>query len=136
MKTLLCTLFAFVIITGCNKTKEQRGEDLLMKLITSGQWVVTNYRKGGTNITADFSQYRFQFKENKTVDAIKNNTVEKTGTWDGSITNKTIISSFTNAAAPLMLLNGTWRITDSGLTFVEASQTVDGEERLLSLDKQ
>ena len=84
----------------------------------------------------DFSGYRFQFKDDNTVDAIKNGAVEKTGSWVGNATSRTIVSNFTNAAAALMLLNGTWYVNDSGLTYVVASQTVNGEARNLRLDKQ
>jgi len=34
-----------------------------------------------------------------------------------------------------LLLNGTFIITDSGLSYVEANQTVNGEVRMLRLDK-
>ncbi len=87
------------------------------------------------DVTADFAGYKFQFKSNKTVDAIKNNSIEKTGTWDGNAYSRRITSNFPNATNPLLLLNGTFVITDSGLTYVEANQTVAGEIRMLRLDK-
>jgi hypothetical protein len=34
-----------------------------------------------------------------------------------------------------MLLNGTWQITNSDWTFVEASQTINNELRTLRLEK-
>ena|SRR5687767_14828439 len=136
MKFITCIALALMLGACSTKTVEEQQTDLLVQLITSGQWVVSNYTKGGADVTADFSGYRFQFKDNNTVDAIKNGSVEKTGSWVGNATSRTIISEFTNAAAALMLLNGTWYVNDSGLTFVVASQTVNGEARNLRLDKQ
>jgi hypothetical protein len=126
-----------LIFAACStKTVEEQQKDLLVQLITNGQWAVTTYTKGTVDRTADFSGYKFQFKDNNTVDAIKNGAVEKTGSWVGNATTRTIQSEFTNAAPALMLLNGTWYVDDSGLTYVKASQTVSGEPRILRLDKQ
>lgn len=133
-KTLLIILICFSF-TSCKKAIENAQEDALIKIMTGGQWLVTHYKKGMEDVTADFSGYKFQFKSNRTVDAIKNNIVEKTGTWDGNAYNRSIVSNFANATHPLLLLNGTFLITDSGLTYVEANQTVNGEVRMLRLDK-
>ena len=138
MKYISAVALAFVFLaSSCNtKTIEEKQIDLLTQLIVSGQWIVSKYTKGATDVTADFSGYKFQFKDDNTVDAIRNGAVEKSGTWVGNATNRTIVANFTNAAPALMLLNGTWNVTDSGLTYVESSQTVNGEERKLRLDKQ
>lgn len=135
MRFLICAV-AVLCFAGCKKTVEKTQQDLLIKLITTGQWSVTSYVKGPNDITPDFSAYKFQFKEDRTVDAIKSNAVEKTGSWDGSMETKTIVSNFTNANTTLTLLNGNWYITDSGLTYVISTQTVNGELRKLRLDKQ
>jgi hypothetical protein len=125
-----------LVFSGCKKAIEEKKEDLLVNLIVDGQWVVAKYTKGRTDVTADFSPYSFQFKRNFTVDAIHINTVETTGTWNGDINTKTIVSNFTNSNPILILLNGTWHVTDSGLTYVESTQTVNGEERFLRLVKK
>ena len=136
MKLITCIALALLFSACSTKTVEEQQKDLLVQLITNGQWAVTNYTKGTADLTVDFSGYRFQFKDDNTVDAIKNGAVEKTGSWVGNATSRTIVSNFTNAAAALMLLNGTWYVNDSGLTYVVASQTVNGEARNLRLDKQ
>lgn len=136
MKFITGIALALLLAACSTKTVEEQQKDLLVQLITNGQWVVTNYTKGPTDMTADFSGYKFQFKDDNTVDAIKNGSVEKTGSWVGNATSRTIISEFSNAAPALMLLNGTWYVNDSGLTYVVASQTVNGETRNLRLDKQ
>lgn len=136
MKFITGIALALLFSACSTKTVEEQQKDLLVQLITNGQWAVTNYTKGTADLTVDFSGYRFQFKDDNTVDAIKNGAVEKTGSWVGNATSRTIVSNFTNAAAALMLLNGTWYVNDSGLTYVVASQTVNGEARNLRLDKQ
>ncbi len=135
MKNILAFILIVIAFTGCKKTIENAQEDALIQIMTNGQWTVTSYKKGSDDVTADFSGYKFQFKSNRTVDAIKNSAVEKTGTWEGNAYNRSIFSNFTNAANPLLLLNGTFMITDSGLAYVEANQTVNGEVRMLRLDK-
>lgn len=135
MKFFLSAALALILVSGCKETVEQKQEDAVVKIITSGQWSVTKYVKGATDVTTDFAGYKFQFKDNKTVDAIKNGVTEKTGTWEGNAMARTIVSEFQNANQTLTLLNGTWYITDSGLTYVESNQTVAGEARLLRLDK-
>lgn len=120
---------------GCKKKVEQRQEDLLVNLIVSGQWVVTKYVKGSSEVTSDFSPYRFQFNKDFTVDAINNGTVEATGTWTGSIATKKVTSNFPNPNPILLLLNGEWLVTDSGLDYVNATQTINGEYRFLRLVK-
>ena len=136
MRFFICLLAVALCVGGCKKKVEKVQEDLLMKLIVEGQWTITKFKKGSADVTTDFSPYRFQFKRDYTVDALKTNNLETTGTWDGSIATKTIISNFPNPNPILVLLNGTWLITDSGLTYVESTQTVSGEKRFLRMDKK
>lgn len=123
-------------IAGCSKEQiEKQQQTAIIEAMTNGQWKVTKFIKGGTDVTSDFSTYKFQFKTDYTVDAINNTTVEKTGTWNADATAKTITSTFTNASNPIILLNGTWNITNNSWTWVEATQTVGSELRTLRLDK-
>jgi hypothetical protein len=127
--TLLLLSFFF----SCSK--EEMARNAIVNAMTTGYWKVVSFKTGSSNVTTDFTPYKFQFKENLTVDAINNTTVEKTGTWTADANAKTITSSFTNASNPIMLLNGTWQITNSDWTFVEASQTINNELRTLRLEK-
>lgn len=135
MKNYCYLLLCCVLLFSCRKAIESAQEDLVIKAMTDGQWRVTKYIKGAADLSPDFSQYTFQFKSNETVDAITNATVENTGTWKGDAAARTIVSSFTNATPTVTLLNGTWQITKNSWTFVEATQTVNGEIRSLRLDK-
>lgn len=132
----LQALFLLFILTSCAKEIQKQQGNLVIQAMTNGQWVVTSYIQGSTDVTADFSVYKFQFKTNFTVDAINNGTIEKTGTWNADANAQTITSAFSGATNPLALLNGTWNITNTTWTSVQANQTVNGEVRTLRLDKQ
>ena len=126
-------LFLAVAFASCNK--EEMARDAVINAMTTGYWKVVSFKNGSADNTADFTPYKFQFKENLTVDAINNSTVEKTGTWTADANAKTITSTFNNASNPLLLLNGTWQITRSDWTYVEANQTVNGILQELRLEK-
>jgi hypothetical protein len=135
MKKLI-TLFLIASTLGsCEKTLEQVGEDLVIKAMTDGQWKVTKFTQNGTDITSSFSTYKFQYYSNKTVDAINNGVIERTGNWDGNASAMTTWASFPGAPTPIALINGTWNITNSGWTYVEATQTSGAETKTLRLDK-
>jgi hypothetical protein len=104
--------------------------------MTDGQWIVSRFMKGNADITPDFSEYKFQFKKDKTVDAIKSGIIEQSGTWSGNALSQTMSSNFLNGSHPVFLLNGTWNITNNSWTFVEASQNVNSELRTIRLDKK
>lgn len=123
-----------IILAACNK--EKKAENIVVQAMVNGQWKVTSFNKGGTDVTSSFSSYKFQFKSNFTVDAINNGTVEMTGNWDADAVAQSITSNFTNAGDPVVLLNGTWAITNNSWTWVEAKQTLNGQLYTLRLDKQ
>lgn len=133
MKKLYLPIF-FLILFGCKK--EKKIENIVVQAMVNGQWKVSNFNKGGTDITTNFADYKFQFKSNLTVDAINNGSIEKTGSWNADAATQTISSNFANATNPLVLLNGRWKITNNSWTWVEAEQTLNNELLSLRLDKQ
>ena len=135
MGKLVAIISFFLLFSGWKKTNEKIKENAVISAMTDGQWVITNFVKNGTTITSDFAGYRFQFYSNKTVDAIKNSTVEKTGNWDGDVNSMTITTNFLNAVLPLTLLNGTWHIDNNSMTFVVASQNAGTDTKALRLEK-
>lgn len=135
MRYIVLILAVLLLAGGCKKQVEQVQMDALMNLITNGQWKVTYFKRASEDVTGQFAPYSFQFKKNETVDAIKNGVVEKTGTWQGSALEKTIKSSFGNVTEPLSLLNGTWLVSKTSTTHVEATQEVNGQILSLRLDK-
>jgi hypothetical protein len=136
LKKIIIPVTLFIFLSGCKKAVENKQEDLITKAMTDGQWVITSFTLSGTNITTDFSLYKFKYYSNKTVDAIKSGTVEKTGNWDGNAAAMTTWASFTSASHPLSLINGTWNITNNSWTFVVATQTNGSEIKTMRLDKQ
>ena len=135
MKNVIVLFFIAISFVSCKKVIESVQENLIVKAMTDGQWRVTRFVRGSTEVTADFSPYKFQFHSNNTVDAINNTATESSGSWNADAASRTITSSFTTATATVSLLNGTWQITNNSWTFVEATQTVNGEVRTLRLDK-
>src|SRR5262249_42190201 len=136
MKKLGFIVIAISVLTSCNKIIEKKAEDAIMKVMTDGQWVITSFTSNGSDITTDFSGYSFQFFDDYTVKALKNGTVAQTGTFQGDVSAMTISSNFPNAVNPLLLLNGTWHITNTSDTYVIANTTIGTEIRTLRLDKQ
>ena len=135
-KLLLFSCLSLLFFSGCKKAIDAALDDAIIKSMTSGQWVITSFKNNGTDITSDFSAYKFQYYSNKTVDAIKDGAVENTGNWDGSAVNKTTWASFPGNSLPVALLNGTWKITNNTWTYVMASQTNGSETKTFRLDKQ
>ena len=60
MKPLLIIL-SLICLAGCKKTIEKKAENAIMKAMTDGQWAITSFISDGSNITSDFSTYRFQY---------------------------------------------------------------------------
>ena len=135
--TLFIVLTVFtVLFSGCKKAVEDIKQDLVIQAMTDGQWGVTSFTQNGNNITADFSAYKFKYYSNKTVDAIKNGSVEMTGTWDGDAASMTTWANFNSPPYPLNLINGSWHIDRNSWTYVEATQTSGTETKTMRLDKQ
>jgi hypothetical protein len=135
MKKFTVYFFLVVLLAGCKKAVENIQEDLVIKAMTDGQWKITSFTQNGANITSEFALYHFKYYSNKTVDAIKNGTVEKTGTWDGDASAMTTWANFTSPPYPLNLINGSWHIDRNSWTYVEATQVNGSETKTMRLDK-
>ncbi|MBK6937767.1 MAG: hypothetical protein IPH18_13425 [Chitinophagaceae bacterium] len=135
MKKIIVILVLAFTTSGCKKTIEKIQQDLVIQAMTDGQWVVTSFVLNSANITADFSAYKFKYYADKTVDAIKNGTVEKTGSWDGNASTMTTWANFNSPPYPLDLINGNWQITRNSWTYVEAAQTNGNTTKQMRLDK-
>lgn len=135
MRKVILIISVIFLASGCKKSIEKMKENAVISAMTDGQWVITSFIKNGTVITSDFSGYKFQYYSNKTVDAIKNGIVEKTGTWDGNAETMTISANFLNTVLPLSLVNGSWHIDNNSWTYVVASQNSGTETRKMRLEK-
>lgn len=130
-------LFVVAFSFSCKKLIQQQEEKAVMNIITNGNWYVYQYLQGSDDITANFSGYLFKFNANGTVTGTKNS-VSDTGTWSPDVDARTITSGFPSAGPPVSLLNGVWKINDSGTDFVRASfnDTINHYLNTLQLRKQ
>ncbi len=141
MKQLLILIFSLLLLTGCKKaikqTQEQIAETLIVKAITDGRWLVSVYKEGTNDYKPEFDGYEFQFKTDRNVDAVKNSSVESTGTWNEDKVNFAIAANYPSSATlTLQRLNGVWKLKDSNWTWVKAEQTIDGKLVILELRKK
>jgi hypothetical protein len=136
MKKLIPLLLILVFSSACKKTIQQTQEDLVLLAMTNGQWKITSFTVNSNNISSDFADYKFKYHSNKTVDAVKNGLIERTGLWDGNSANKTTWAEFSGAAHPIVLINGTWNIVNNSWIHVTASQTNGAETKVMRLDKE
>jgi len=132
----LYIIASIVLLPACKKAIENQLNDVIVNSMTDGQWVITSFKNNGTDITTDFSAYKFQYHSNKTVDAIKNGVVEITGEWDGNALDKTTWASFPGNSLPVTLLNGNWKITNNTWTYVVATQTIGTQTKSFRLEKK
>jgi len=136
MKRLLpfATLL-LLALTSCQKLIDKKKEQAAMDIITNGVWYVEQYFADTTNITSDFLNYTFQFKDNGTVNGTNGN-ISADGTWKASVPNRTITSDFPTANDPIKKLNGDWKITDSYVDYVEAEMSTASGKFYLHLRKK
>ena len=135
MKKGIIIILSLIVFASCKKTVDNVKEDLVVKAMTDGEWTLTKFTMNGVDITTDFSGYKFKYYSDKTVDAIKNNILEKKGTWDGNSSSMTTWANFTGASYPLNLFNGSWHIDRNSWIYVEASQTIGTDTKTMRLDK-
>ena len=141
MRQLMILLVLAAALGGCKKTikkaQEEVAETLIVKAITDGRWTVTVYSDGVTSFKTEFDGYEFQFKTNRTVDAIRNAVTESTGTWNEDKVNIAIIADYPSSSAmTLQRLDGNWKIINSSWTWVKAQQTINGQLVTLELRKK
>jgi hypothetical protein len=121
-QNLLPLLCLAALAFSCKKFIEQQAEKQVMSIITNGYWYVDQYLQNDSNVTASFSGYLFKFDANGTVTGTKD-TISRKGTWVPNVDARTINSNFPSAPPPVSLLNGLWKIKDSGTDFVLATYT-------------
>lgn len=141
MKQLFILTLSVVLLAGCKKaikrTQEQIAETLIVKAITDGRWLVSVYKEGTNDYKPEFEGYEFQFKTDRKVDAVKNSSVEATGTWNEDRVNIAIMADYpTTASTTLQRLDGVWKLKDSEWTWVKAEQIIDGKLVTLELRKK
>ena len=121
----------------CKKIKEDIARRFIIDAMTSGLWIVQVFKDNNEDITANFRDYEFQFRDNGKVYAIKTATAEQvTGTWEGNVNDLTIFSNFPGAGEPLLRLNDTWKIINNTMKLVEAQPFSTSRSAYLKLVKK
>ena len=111
--------------TGCSKKALQDERmSVVLEIMTSGSWTVTQFVEGTNDISNLFAGVKFTFYKNGTVTGSRDN-YTLTGTWKADEMNLTITSAFPAGNDPYAKLNGTWKIVDAGLDFVKANALAD-----------
>ena len=133
-------LFLLAFLLGgiqCKKVKEDIARRFIIDAMTSGLWIVQVFKDNNEDITANFRDYEFQFRDNGKVYAIKTATAEQvTGTWEGNVNDLTIFSNFPGAGEPLLRLNDTWKIINNTMKLVEAQPFSTSRSAYLKLVKK
>lgn len=136
------TIFRLIVLLGlmpfcfsCKKLVQQKEQDALVNIITSGNWYVEQYVEDTTNLTSIFLNYDFRFAKDGSVTGTRADS-SVSGTWSGSIATRTINSNFPTANDPVKKLNGVWKITDSALDYVRAEMGTGASRRQLRLRKK
>lgn len=136
MKRILLFFAAFFLLAGCKKVKENIAEEAATNFLDGTEWKIVAFTEGANILDDAFRPYYFRFNKDNTVNAVRNNATEATGTWEADISSRTIESQFgADAAHPLPFLNTTWNITKSTLTTLSATATVSGTVRTLRMEK-
>ena len=134
--TAFLLLPALLTLGSCKKYIQEKQQEAAEEIITTGRWKINSFSTGATDQVNQFSGYLFQFNANSTVDAYYNGSVQLSGGWTYDLSARTVTGNFPTSGEPLALINGTWRVTDSSPTSVDAERTVNGETRRMHMDKQ
>lgn len=136
-KHLIALIFillpAALLVNGCSKEDVQK--DIILKAMTSGRWIVSTFTETGSDFSAEFTPWEFQFFENETVQAIKGGTTI-TGSWTANADARTITATFPSGDATVARLNDTWLIYNNTFTLVEANPLNTARNAYLKLNKK
>ena len=139
MKRLYTLLFLLPVAFSfsCKKYIQKQEEKAVMSIITDGYWYVSQYLYDGDDSTSSFSGYLFKFDANGIVTGTKGANSYK-GSWTPDVAARTITSGFPSGPSPVSLLDGVWKIKDSGTDFVLANytDTINHKFNTLRLQKQ
>lgn len=127
-------VICLILCCSCKKLIANKEHDVILAIMTVGQWHVEQFMQGTINITDQFQGYNFQFNEDGSVTG-NNGSVTVAGTWVGDVRNYSISSDFPLAEDPVKKLNGTWVIKDSSKEYVAAEKKIAQEIMILHLRK-
>lgn len=140
MKTKSTTLVAVMLLSfvfsSCEKAEQFIQKAVLSQVITSDRWIVETFAVSGTDVTAEYVPYEFEFNKNGTVTAFRS-TESILGDWKEDLNAMSIETHFSDPAVTLQRFNNVWYIGKSAATYVEArAVTATGVLNLKLVKKQ
>ncbi len=137
MKNIIIAIGSIVLMSAsCKPEIPVVPEDLLVQLLTDGEWSVTEYKLNGVDKTPEFAGWRVKFYSGKTADAKFNTVVMTSGTWDASQSAQTFNINFPTAGAPMNQSNGTWHVDQPGTRIVVSSQISGTDVKTMKLYRE
>jgi hypothetical protein len=107
------------IFSSCEKAEQFLQKAILKQIITNDRWVVETFTVSGTDVTADYTPFEFEFNTNGTVTAYKV-TDAIIGDWKEDISTMSIETHFNSTIEPLQRFNTIWYVGKTASNFVEA----------------
>lgn len=77
MKVIVTAFLGILLLGSCKKQTINQVENSVIE----GEWKVSLFQEDGVNETSDFTNFRFTFKENGSVEVRSSSTLIYTGTW-------------------------------------------------------
>ena len=131
---LVISLFSLGF-SSCKKAVDNAQENAAFEIITNGQWQVTKFDVGTTPKLSEYSGFIFQFYNTGIVKAMKTGNPDIDGNWSVRTDVAAINSNFPGQGDPLKRFNGTWLLTKTTETTVQAIKDDAGVTYTLALKK-
>ncbi len=137
MKKYLIFLFCSLVVGlgSCKKAVDNAQENAAFEIITNGQWVVTKFDVGTEPKLSEYNGFVFQFFNTGVVKAMKSGNPDIDGNWSVRTDVAAINSNFPGQGDPLRRFNGTWLLTRTTETTVQAIKDEAGVTYTLGLRK-
>jgi hypothetical protein len=133
MKILAAAIFGILLLGSCKKQTINQVENSVIE----GEWKVTLFQEDGVNETSDFTNLRFTFKENGSVEVKSSSVLVYTGTWkvEKDSDHVEFILGLGDVE-PLGELTDDWHIENHSDTKLELKdESGDGSIELLTFEK-
>jgi hypothetical protein len=132
---IVAVLMLSIIFSSCEKAEQFLQKAVLTQIITSDRWIVETFAVSGTDVTAEYAPYEFEFSKNGIVTAFKS-TETIQGDWKEDLNSMSIETHFSNGSETLQRFNTVWYIGKSSASFVEARAVTTTGVLILKLVKK
>lgn len=138
MKNLATIILLFSltgIFSSCKKMVEDMQADIVLDLLTKGDWFIEEFRMNEEDNTHLFSDYVFRFDKQGGVKYFYLNETGS-GTWKENLENYSITTHFPSATSPVDMLNAEWKIITGLQDYCEAKTTGEGKTYFMKFRKK